>query len=77
MSSADNLCKQFGLQNVGLELDPNCLLLMLFFLKYFSETVDFEIKSAADRKIMQNYLACKELNRDCRCFVSESVSQAK
>ena len=50
VSSADNLCKQFG-QDVGPDLDPNCLTMMVF-LKEFFEKVAFE-------KISRRQKACK------------------
>ena len=53
MSSADNLCKQFGPRlgptKAGHDLVPNCLTLMVF-LKDFFKNVDFEKKSADDKK---------------------------
>ena len=49
-------------QNVGPDLDPNCLTLRLMvFMKKFSHAkVDFEEKSINDNKIMKNYPACKK-----------------
>ena len=48
MSSADNLCKQFGprsvSKNVGPALDLNYLTLLIVFLKEFFQKVDFKKK---------------------------------
>ena len=41
MSSADNLYKQFG-QNVGPDLDPNCLTLIVFLKDFFEKKVDLD-----------------------------------
>ena len=54
VSSADNLCKQFGprsapTKNVGPDLDPNCLTLCWYFLKNFCKSAYFE-KSADNKK---------------------------
>ena len=61
MSSADKLCKQFGLyqarQNVGSDLDPNCLNLMVFLNDFFFEKVDYEKHQQTSKKH-----ACKELS---------------
>ena len=48
VSSADNLCRQFDTLSDTL----------MVFLKEFLQKVDFEKKSADDRKKMQNYPAC-------------------
>ena len=54
LSYADNLCKQFGpdqdLQNIGPDLDPNSLTLIVFCKEFFFEKFDFEKKSAEDYK---------------------------
>ena len=53
MSSADNFCEQFdpdqARQNVGPDLDANCLKLIVF-LKEFLEKVDFENKNQQTTK---------------------------
>ena len=55
--SSDNLCKHLdpdqARQNVGPNLDPNCLTLMIFSKEYFAE-VDFEKKPAEDNKSMKH-----------------------
>ena len=43
-----NFCKQFGPRNVGPDLDPPDT--QMVFLKEFLEKVDFEKKSADDKK---------------------------
>ena len=45
-------------QNVGPDLDPNCLTLMVF-LKEFFEKINFEKNRQTTQK-MQNYPACIE-----------------
>ena len=44
--SAGNFCKQFGprsgRQDVGPDLDPNCLSPLIVFAKEFSENINFE-----------------------------------
>ena len=66
MSSADNICKEFGSSQdrhfVGPDLGPNHLTLIVF-LKEFFEKVNFEKRSADDNKSMKNYPACKDLFR--------------
>ena len=57
---ANSLDPDQARQNVGPDLDPNCLTLMVF-LKEFFETVDFEKKISRRQKSMQNYPACKRL----------------
>ena len=47
-------------QNVGPDLDPNHLTLIVF-LKEFFDKVNFEKKIRGQQKSMKNYLACKEL----------------
>ena len=49
MTFANSLDSDQARQNVGPELDPNCLTLMVF-LKEFFRYVDFEKKSADDKK---------------------------
>ena len=49
MTFANSLDSDQALQNVRPELDPNCLTLMVF-LKEFFRYVDFEKKSADDKK---------------------------
>ena len=44
------------------DLGPNCFPLWMVFLKEFFENVDFKKKTADDKKNMQNYPACSELN---------------
>ena len=57
MSSTDSFANSLDPdkvpQNVGLDLDPNCLTPLIAFLKGFFKKVDFEKKSADDKK------ACK------------------
>ena len=64
LSSADNLCKQFGPrsgQNVGPDLDPNCLTLWWYSWKNFLKM--FILKKISRRQqSMKNSPACKELN---------------
>ena len=49
LSAAANLCKQFGpdqdLQNIGPDLDPNSLTLIVFRKEFFFEKFDFEKKN--------------------------------
>ena len=56
VSSADNLCKQFGPRlNIGPDLDLNMFhTLMEIFLKEFFEKVDFEKKNSRRPKSMKN-----------------------
>ena len=56
MSSIDNLCKQFGPRSGFKQFDS-----LIEFLKEFFGKVNFEKKSAYDKKIIKNYIACKEL----------------
>ena len=62
--SADKFCKQFGTRsgpaNVGPDLDPNCLTLMVFLTKFF-KNADFE-KNHQTTKSMKNYSGGKELS---------------
>ena len=61
LSSADNLCKQFGPRSGSTERrswpGPE-----LFVSYTFFEKVNFEKLSADDKENMKNYPACKELN---------------
>ena len=50
-------------KNVGPDLDPNCLPFWWYSYKIFSEKVNFKKTSTDNKKSMQNYPACKELNR--------------
>ena len=56
---ANSLDPDQALQNIGPDLDPNCLTLMVF-LKEFFEKVDFKGNHQTTKSI-QNYPACKEL----------------
>ena len=47
-------------QNIGDDLDPNHLTLMVF-LKEFFEKLNFEKQSADDKTSMKNYPVCKDL----------------
>ena len=58
---ANSLDPDQARQNVGPDLDPNCLTLMVF-LKEFFEKDDFEKKYQQMSKHMKNYPACIELN---------------
>ena len=64
MSSADNLCKQFGpdqaWQNVGPDLDPNCLTLWWYSWKNYFKKLILK-KSADDKKSMKNFPVGKDL----------------
>ena len=49
-------------QNVGPDLDPNRLTLILFLKEFFEKGKSFRKNSAGDiYKSMKNYRACKEL----------------
>ena len=56
---ANNLDPDQARQNVGPDLDPNCLTLMVFMQEFF-EKVNLK-KNPQTKKSMQNYPACKEL----------------
>ena len=66
VSSADSLCKQLDpdrtRQDVGPDMDPNCLTLMvhLYLRKNFSKKDDF-VKNQQSTKNMKNYAAGKYL----------------
>ena len=71
--TVDNLCKQFGprqaQQNVGPDLHPNCLtlIIVMVFLKDFLKKLILKKKSQTT-KSMQNSSACKELKWTACCF---------
>ena len=69
LSSADNLCKQCGprsgRQNVGPDLDPNCLTLWWYSWKIFLKK--FIKKIHRWQKSTQNYPACNELTFNTQC----------
>ena len=46
---------------MGPDLDRNLLTLILFLKVCFLKKVNFEKKSAEDKKSMKNYPACKEV----------------
>ena len=60
MSFADDLCKQFGLRNVGPDLNPNCLILLgLLGVSKYSDIY------RSDKKIEYEYSSMpKSLDRD-------------
>ena len=58
-------------QNVGPDLDPNCLCRTHDFLKKFI----LKKKSADDKENMKNYPECKELN--ISCFKQRAFSSKK
>ena len=47
-------------RHVGPDLDPNCLIVMVFLKVFFLEKGNFE-KSSRRQKACKNYSACKEL----------------
>ena len=57
---ANSLDPDQAQQNVGPDLDPNCLTLIAF-LKEIFEKANFKKKSEEDKNTMKNYAACKEL----------------
>ena len=59
MTFTNSLDPDYDRQNVGPDLDLNCLTLSVF-LKEFLEKTNYDKKSAEDRS-MKNYPACKEL----------------
>ena len=67
---ADSLSPDQAQQNVGPDLDPNCLTLWWYSWEIFFEKVNFEKKSTDDKKGMQSYPACKELR--VKTFFSEN-----
>ena len=60
---ANSLDQDQDQQNVGPDLVPNHLTLIVF-LKVFLEKVNFEKQSAEDFKSMKNYLERVEMNLD-------------
>ena len=66
MSSADNLCKQFGPRSEPTE-HPSCsgskhFDTLMIFQKELFEKVDFEIKQQTTKNMCKNYQVVKELS---------------
>ena len=65
--SANNLCKQFGPRSGPTKCrawsGSNLFDILIVLQKEFFENVNFEKKISRRQKCMQNYPACKELNR--------------
>ena len=57
---ANSLDPDQARQNIGPDLDPNCLTPRWYLWKDFWENLILN-KSADDKKIVKNYPACKEL----------------